>query len=125
MTVNRHLLALHGDRAPISDHTALLIFAIPEVMEAGFATSVAIQILVENDQEIRYLAEDPTRRCWMAFVTTGPDGFEMQLTVLRSRQLEAVLDQYPVTLVLPLHTIVAKAAARRDAAKASKRRAAA
>ncbi len=111
MQISRLARALYRERLPLSDLDALKILAVPEVMAAGFTTSVAVQILVEFESEFRYLAADPERRCWIAFCIRDQDDNEVQLAALKSRHLEQIIDSFPISLIMSLHNAVAAARA--------------
>ncbi len=111
MQVSRLARALYRQARPLTDLDALRVLAVPEIAKAGFTTTLAVQLLVENSSEFQYLAADPARKCWLAFCMRDEDGNEVQLCALKSRHLESIIDAFPLTLVLPLHNIVAAAKA--------------
>uniref|UniRef100_UPI003671ADE1 hypothetical protein n=1 Tax=Rodentibacter caecimuris TaxID=1796644 RepID=UPI003671ADE1 len=79
---------------------------------------VAIDLLAEMSSEIRYVAGDQRRRCWIVFVETERQSF--RVAAISARHLESILDAHPLSLVLPLHEVVARAAERLDALRAKK-----
>lgn len=121
-TVTRLLRALYREAMPPSRLDALKCIAVPEIMAVGFSSSLAVQILVEHDAEVRYLADDPARKCWIAFCIRDELGAAIQLSALKSRHLEAIIDAFPLSLILPLHNVIAAAVAKLDAAQLEKAR---
>ncbi|MET3659985.1 hypothetical protein [Aquamicrobium ahrensii] len=111
MQISRLARALYRERLPLSDLDALKILAVPEVMAAGFTTSVAVELLVKFASEVSYLSADPERRCWIAFCIHNEDDDEVQLSALKAHRLQSIIDSHPVSLILPMHNVVAAARA--------------
>lgn len=125
MTISRRMRALYRDRVSLTERDALMCLAVPEAMAAGFTSSVAIQLLNQYESEFRYCADDPARKCWIAFVVLNEKGNETTLSALKARHLETIIDSFPFSAVLPLHNIVNAAQAQLTKLKAIKARAAA
>lgn len=118
MTVHRLLKALHRNGNPLTDLDATTVFASAELQALELTGPIAIDLLAEMSSEIRYVAADRSRRCWIVFIETARQSF--RVSAISARHLESILDAHPLSLVLPLHEIVARAAERRDALTAKK-----
>ncbi|MFC3076362.1 hypothetical protein [Shinella pollutisoli] len=118
MTVHRLLKALHRNGRPLTDLDATTVFASAELQALELSGPVAIDLLAEMSSEIRYVAGDQRRRCWIVFVETERQSF--RVAAISARHLESILDAHPLSLVLPLHEVVARAAERLDALRAKK-----
>lgn len=118
MTIHRAAKAIHRSGKPLSDLDAIAILAMSTLQTLGLAPHVSAALVSEFPQELRYVAGDPSHRCWIVFIDR--DDVSFRLASISTTHLEAILSVHPLSLVLPLHDVVAKASARLDALKTRK-----
>lgn len=109
-TITRYRKALHRSGQPLTELDAVRVLAIPELQAAGFTSTVAAEILIESASEVAFLHGHPSRKAWMLFIETEAQSF--RLTSISERHLLALLDAFPLALVLPLHRVVNAASDR-------------
>lgn len=111
MQVGRLLKALYR-RSPMNREDALKLLVVTELCEAGFSTGASVELLNEQTDEFRYCAASPSNRAWVLFIEMPERSF--RLAALSPAHLIALTDTLPVhlTMVLPLHRIVAEAESR-------------
>lgn len=120
MSVSRIMKAFGRNNPHLSDADVIKCLAIGELVKLGFTLSSGTDLLVETDSEIRYLMTYPDRRCWIVYVER--EGRRFSLSALNHRYLEALLDSFGLTRVLPLHRIVECAQEQFDCLTAEKAR---
>ena len=119
MDVSRIVSALCIESRPLVDFDALRILTVIEARDLGMTTPVACELVLGLHAEMRHCSMCPDRRCWVVFCRRdGEPEFHMSCT--SQRHLEAVLATFPLSLVLPLHEIVARAKERLTALKTRK-----
>lgn len=119
MTIHRALKPFGRNGHRLTEADVILLFTIAELQTIGFAWHVASELMAEFPDELRFVADDSARRCWITFVEQ--DDVRFRLASLNEKHLMSVLDALPmVAVTLPLHRVVAGAQRRLVALKARK-----
>ncbi len=119
MTVSRVLKALRRNGQPLTETDAIMALTCVELQALDKLNGAAsIRLIAEISDEIRYLAANRSRRCWVVFVENEHGSF--RLTAHTAHHLESLLDAFPLSLVLPLHEVVGRALERLDGLQAKK-----
>ncbi|MGI2031401.1 hypothetical protein ACRQ1B_03310 [Rhizobium panacihumi] len=117
MTVHRVLKTLHRNGQPLTELDAILVFTCAELQALERLNApTSLRIIGEVADEIRYVAADRKRRCWVVFVENANGSF--RLPALSAAHYEALLCAFPLSLVLPLHQVVSRAVERLDGLQA-------
>lgn len=120
MTIHRALKALYRHGRPLTDLDAVAVFAAAELQTFKLSARVATGLLSDMESEVRYVASCSTHRCWIVFAETERAKF--LLPAIGARHLESILDAHPLSRVLSLHEVIARAAERLEVLKAKRTR---
>jgi hypothetical protein len=123
MHVSRVMRALNRAALPLNDFDCLKGLTVAELKSIGFGTDAAIEFVLEQEAELRYVTMNPKNRAWVMFVETEERAF--RLTALTRRHLEVLADHFPLSPIIPLHRLAASAQDRLEALQIGKARVAA
>lgn len=119
MTLHRIAKAMGCNGQPLSDLDATMILVHSELAKLQrLDWSACIKIVAELSAEIRYVAADRTRHCWLAFIENEHGNH--RLVAHTARHLESLLGAFPFSAVLAVHELVGRAVERLGALQAKK-----
>ncbi len=118
MSIHRALKAMHRTGKPLTDLDAIAVLAVAELQSLKLTGTMAARLLSEMWSELRFVTGSPENRCWIVFVENDRHSF--RLTAMTTRHLQNLLESHPLSLVLPLHEIAARASDRLETLKAKK-----
>ena len=107
MSAHRLLKTLGRAGKPLTDLDVLAVLVIGEMQDLDIKAYRAAEILADLSAEIRHVATSPDRRCWIVFVETDHGDFRLAPT--SRSHLEAIIDSFPLAVILPLHRLAASA----------------
>lgn len=115
MTVTRAVEALGITSRPLSDFDSFKLIFAAELQNVGLAWHVVAELMAEYAHEVRFVFKYADRRCWLLFVNN--DRVSFSTAAMSEGHLASLIDLFPMSLTLPLHSTAARAADRLQAVK--------